>query len=67
MESLEYISKGGKETIMLWYWIPPFSSLLSALLLSVSLMLDPHLLFWPQVMDMLGPSLWDLWNTSGQA
>lgn len=23
--------------------------------------------FWRQVMDMLGPSLWDIWNTSGQA
>lgn len=41
MESLEYISKGGKEIIMLWYWIPPFPSLLSAFLLSVSLMVDP--------------------------
>lgn len=27
-----------------------------------------HLLFsYMQVMDMLGPSLWDVWNTSGQA
>jgi hypothetical protein len=40
MESLEYISKAGKETIMSWYWIPPFSYF-CFFLLSVSLKLDP--------------------------
>ena len=48
---------------MLWYWILPFTSLLS----NFRLIDGRFFFFWPQVMDMLGPSLWDVWNTSGQA
>jgi hypothetical protein len=46
---------------------PTIASLITS---SVPLLKSDLLHFYPllvQVMDMLGPSLWDVWNTSGQA
>ncbi|KAH9611744.1 hypothetical protein KSS87_012083 [Heliosperma pusillum] len=64
MEYPRCITKGSKETTMLWYHC--FILLLYDLLV-LSMLYLPVLVPFLQVMDMLGPSLWDVWNTSGQS
>ena len=61
MEFLSCITKGSKEIIMLWYC--NFSSFFNKFKSSCTC---PILVAYLQVMDMLGPSLWDVWNSSGQ-
>lgn len=64
----EFITKAGKVTTMLWYVF--FAVMCSFLLFYgievIVLVLECVMmsLYCFQVMDMLGPSLWDVWNNN---
>lgn len=64
----EFITRAGKVTIMLWYVF--FAVMCSFLLFYgievIVLVLECVMmsLYCFQVMDMLGPSLWDVWNNN---
>lgn len=65
----EFITRAGKVTTMLWY---VFSAVMCSFLLFyygievIVLVLECVMtsLYCFQVMDMLGPSLWDVWNNN---
>ena len=64
----EFITRAGKVTIMLWY---VFLAVMCSFLLFygievIVLVLECVMtsLYCFQVMDMLGPSLWDVWNNN---
>jgi len=64
----EFITRAGKVTTMLWYVF--FAVMCSFLLFYgievIVLVLECVMtsLYCFQVMDMLGPSLWDVWNNN---
>lgn len=64
----EFITRAGKVTTMLWY---VFLAVMCSFLLFygievIVLVLECVMtsLYCFQVMDMLGPSLWDVWNNN---
>lgn len=67
----EFITRAGKVTTMLWYVF--FAVMCSFLLFYgievIVLVLECVMtsLYCFQVMDMLGPSLWDVWNNNSHA
>jgi hypothetical protein len=78
MEFPVHISKVGKGTTMSWYdftvfclrpicWWSQRHINSSQGVFNAECQQFLHDLFCLQVMDMLGPSLWDVWNSSGQA
>jgi hypothetical protein len=78
MEFPVHISKAGKGTTMSWYDFTVFclrpicwwsQSLINSSqgVFNAECQQFLYDLCCLQVMDMLGPSLWDVWNSSGQA
>ena len=57
---VHYKGKQGDYYVMVW-------STATCLLFFISLCIGLTFFICSKVMDMLGPSLWDVWNSSGQA